>query len=95
MDYEAYDEIAVSKLSEIRADLLKRDGVIEVSIHHVIDRLAVGEASLFVVVAAKHRKQAFRVLEEAVERVKREVTIWKKEVTEKESYWVTAESTYT
>jgi molybdopterin synthase catalytic subunit len=88
LEYEAYDEEAKAKLEEIRKDLLKRNGIIDVSIHHVIDSLKVGEEALYVVVAGIHRKDVFPVLEEAVERVKKDVPIWKKEVTEKESYWV-------
>lgn len=88
LEYEAYEEEAKKKLEEIRNDLLKRKGIIDVSIHHVIDALKVNEEALYVVVAGIHRKDVFPVLEEAVERVKKEVPIWKKEVTEKESYWV-------
>ncbi|MEM3507059.1 MAG: molybdenum cofactor biosynthesis protein MoaE [Candidatus Bathyarchaeia archaeon] len=88
LEYEAYYEEAKAKLKEIREDLLKRNGIIDVSIHHVIDSLNVGEEALYVVVAGIHRKDVFPVLEEAVERVKKEIPIWKKEITEKESYWV-------
>ncbi|MEM3061054.1 MAG: molybdenum cofactor biosynthesis protein MoaE [Candidatus Bathyarchaeia archaeon] len=88
LEYEAYDEEAKTKLEEIRKDLLKRRGIIDVSIHHIIDALKVSEEALYVVVAGIHRKDVLPVLEEAVERVKKEVPIWKKEVTEKESYWV-------
>jgi len=43
---------------------------------------------LFVAVLGKHRREAFAVLAETVERVKMEVPIWKKEFTEKGGYWV-------
>lgn len=69
----------------------KQPGVIEVSIHHVIDTLNVGEPSLFVAVLGKHRQDVFPAISEIVERVKKEVPIWKKEHTTKESYWVSSE----
>ena len=88
LEYEAYSEIALAKLQEIRQAMLLRPGIVEVSIHHIIDKLAVTEPSLFVAVLGKHRGEAFAVLAETVERVRMEVPIWKKEFTEKGAYWV-------
>jgi molybdopterin synthase catalytic subunit len=92
LEYEAYADVALKRMEEIRADAKKREGIVEVAIHHVIDSLAVGEPSLFVVVLGKHRQEVFPTLAETVERVKRELPIWKKEYTSKESYWVSSES---
>jgi molybdopterin synthase catalytic subunit len=91
LEYEAYDEAALRAMGEIRESMKKHTGVIEISIHHVIDSLSVGEPSLFVAVLGKHRQDVFPILVETVERVKKEVPIWKKEVTTKESYWVSSE----
>jgi len=88
LEYEAYTEAALRKMGEIRGAMLQRPGIIEVSIHHIIDKLGVGEPSLFVGVLGKHRQDVFPVLTETVERLKREVPIWKKEFTGNESYWV-------
>ncbi len=88
LEYEAYREVALKRMEAIRESMKSRPGVIEVSIHHVIDTLSVGEPSLFVAVLGKHRQDVFPVISETVERVKKEVPIWKKEFTTKESYWV-------
>jgi molybdopterin synthase catalytic subunit len=88
LEYEAYTDVALKRMEEIREAIKKRLGVIEVSIHHVIDTLKVGEPSLFVAVLGKHRQDVFPALSEAVELVKKDVPIWKKEFTTKESYWV-------
>ena len=88
LEYEAYAEVALKRMAEIRADAKRRDGIVEVAIHHIIDSLEVGEPSLFVVVLGKHRQEVFPTLSETVERVKKEVPIWKKEYTSKEAYWV-------
>lgn len=88
LEYEAYADVALKRMQEIRSDAKKRSGIVEVAIHHVIDSLEVGEPSLFVVVLGKHRQEVFPTLSETVERVKREVPIWKKEYTSKEAYWV-------
>ncbi|MGA8855758.1 MAG: molybdenum cofactor biosynthesis protein MoaE [Candidatus Bathyarchaeia archaeon] len=91
LEYEAYTDVALKRMQEIRDAIKRRPGVIEVSIHHVIDTLKVGEPSLFVAVLGKHRQDVFPALSETVERVKKEVPIWKKEFTTKESYWVSNE----
>ena len=88
LEYEAFEEVAVQKLHELREDLANREGIVDISIHHVVDRLGVGDESLIVVVLGTRRKFAFPVLEEAVERVKKEIPIWKKEVTSERAYWV-------
>jgi molybdopterin synthase catalytic subunit len=92
LEYEAYEEAALKTMNQIREDMKKHPGIVEVSIHHVVDKVNVGEPSLFVAVLGKHRQDVFPVLSETVERVKKEVTIWKKEFTPKESYWVSTDS---
>ena len=92
LEYEAYAEVALKRMAEIRADAKKRSGIVEVAIHHIIDSLEVGEPSLFVVVLGKHRQEAFPTLAETVERVKKEVPIWKKEHTSRDAYWVSTEA---
>jgi len=92
LEYEAYGEVALKRMSEIRADAKKRSGIVEVAIHHVIDSVEVGEPSIFVVVLAKHRQEAFPALAETVDRVKKEVPIWKKEHTSKDAYWVSTQA---
>jgi molybdopterin synthase catalytic subunit len=39
-------------------------------------------------VAGAHREEVFKTLRDAVERMKREVAIWKKEITDEGEYWV-------
>jgi molybdopterin synthase catalytic subunit len=92
LEYEAYEDVALKRMEEIRSAIKKQPGVIEVAIHHVIDALQVGEPSIFVAVLGKHRQEVFPALAEAVDRVKRDVPIWKKEFTTKDSYWVSTEA---
>jgi molybdopterin synthase catalytic subunit len=91
LEYEAYIDLALKRMQEIRDAIRRRPGVLEVSIHHIIDTLEVGEPSLFVAVLGKHRQDVFPALSETVERVKKELPIWKKEFTTKESYWLSNE----
>jgi molybdopterin synthase catalytic subunit len=47
-----------------------------------------GEDIVFVVVLAGHRREAFRAVEDGIDRLKDEVPIFKKEATEAEEFWV-------
>ena len=91
LEYEAYTTVALKRMVDIRQAIQQQPGIIDVAIHHVIDKLNVGEPSLFVAVLGKHRQEVFPALSETVERVKKEVPIWKKEFTTKDSYWVSPE----
>ena len=93
LELEAYEEKANEVLQNIREDLKKREGIIDVQIHHFLGEFEVGEELVYVVVAGKHRQDVFPVLVEAVERYKKEAPIFKKEYVvtkngEKKSYWV-------
>jgi len=89
LSYEAYEEEALRSLSKIRREVLREiEGVHEIIINHVIDDLKVGEDTLHILVAAEHREEAFKAAKLVIERLKKETPIWKKEITEKGSYWV-------
>jgi molybdopterin synthase catalytic subunit len=94
LELEAYEERANEILGSICNDLRKKKGIIDVQIHHFLGEFSVGEDLVYVLVAGAHRKNVFPVLEEAVERYKKEAPIFKKEhiISEKSktrSYWVT------
>jgi molybdopterin synthase catalytic subunit len=93
LELEAYEEKANESIANICKELRKREGIVDVQIHHFIGDFNVGEDLVYVLVAGSHRHDIFPVLEEAVERYKREVPIFKKEyvMDERErikSYWI-------
>jgi molybdopterin synthase catalytic subunit len=93
LELQAYEEEANKVLGGICEELKRREGVIDVQIHHFVGEFGVGEDLVYVVVAGAHRENVFGVLREAVERYKSEAPVFKKEhvVDEtgaKESYWV-------
>lgn len=90
---EAYEEKADQVLDNICNDLVKKPGIVDVQIHHLLGEFNVGDELVYVAVAGSHRTQIFPVLQEAVERYKREAPIFKKEsVTNQKGkdleYWV-------
>jgi molybdopterin synthase catalytic subunit len=89
LELEAYKERAEEIFSQIAQDIRSRPGIVECLIHHVTGRLQLGDLIFVVMVAGRSRRDVFPALVEAVERAKREATIWKKETLESgESYWV-------
>ena len=87
LEYEAYRPMAERKLAEIAGDLERRHGAV-LAIVHRVGVLAPGESAVVIAAAAPHRAPAFRACEEAVERLKKEVPIWKREVFADGSVWV-------
>jgi len=91
---EAYEERANEILSGICNDLKKKQGIVDVQIHHLLGEFSVGEDLVYVLVAGAHRRNVFPVLEEAVERYKKEAPIFKKEYIRDDegkttAYWAT------
>ena len=91
LEYEAFDEMALKKLEEIRQELMADFGIEDIAISHRLGRVDIGQISLVVAVASPHRKEAFLACHEAVDRLKQRVPIWKKEVYEDGSRWVACE----
>jgi molybdopterin synthase catalytic subunit len=85
--YESSEE-ALRKLEEIAKAIERKPTISKVAIHHIIDELKPGEDAIYVLVAGRHRIEVFEALPEIMDRIKAEVPIWKKEITETKEYWV-------
>jgi molybdopterin synthase catalytic subunit len=89
LEYEAYAAMAEQKLAEIGEEMRRKFAVGEIAIVHRIGRLEIGESSIVIAVAAPHRHAAFEACAYAMDRIKEEVPIWKKEFfTDGEDHWV-------
>ena len=86
--FEKYEDIAEERLAAISDELTDREGVFEVLMHHRVGVMGPGEDIVFVVVLAGHREEAFRTVEDGINRLKDEVPIFKKETTESEEFWL-------
>jgi molybdopterin synthase catalytic subunit len=91
LDYECYVPLALKKMEEIGADILKRHEIRGIAIVHRLGRFAIGETSVAILVASAHRKPAYEASLEAINRLKRLVPIWKKEYFEDGEVWVEGE----
>jgi molybdopterin synthase catalytic subunit len=86
--FEKYEGVAAERMAAIEDELTERDGVFDVRMHHRTGVIEAGEDIVFVVVLAGHRGEAFRTVEDGIDRLKDEVPIFKKETTEAEEFWV-------
>jgi molybdopterin converting factor subunit 1 len=87
LEYEAYVPMAERKLAEIGHAIGEEHGAV-LSILHRVGALSPGEAAVVIAAAAPHRAPAFRACEAAIDRLKRDAPIWKREVYEDGSEWV-------
>jgi len=88
IDFEFYQGMAEKKLNEIRERALADYDIIEVSIVHRVGRIEIGDNIVLIVVAAQHRKDAFKACEWCIDELKRITPIWKREETSGGEVWV-------
>jgi molybdopterin converting factor subunit 1 len=88
LEYEAYPPMAEKKLAEIGAEVAERFKGTRLAIVHRVGTLQPGELAVVIAAAAPHRKEAFLGCEHAIERLKQDVPIWKKEFYEDGEVWV-------
>jgi len=88
LEFEKYEGVAEQRMAALQADLEARDGVFGVELYHRTGVIADGEDIVHVVVLAGHREEAFRTVEDGINRLKDEVPLFKKEVTVEETFWV-------
>jgi len=88
LEYEAYPDMAVKMMQRIGDEIQKTWGLTSVAMQHRVGRLNVGETSIVIAVSAPHRDDAFAACQYAINRFKRVVPIWKKEIFEDGELWV-------
>jgi MoaE-MoaD fusion protein len=88
LEYEAYPPMAEKRLAAIGAEVAERFGGTRLAIVHRVGTLVPGELAVVIAAAAPHRREAFRGCEHAIERLKEDVPIWKKEYFQDGEVWV-------
>ena len=88
LEFETYEGVADQRMATIGEELETREGVHAVRMHHRTGYVADGEDIVFVVVLAGHRREAFRAVEDGIDRLKDEVPIFKREITVDGDFWV-------
>ena len=91
LEYEAYPEMAEAKMAQIAREIEEKWPGSRVAITHRVGKLDIGEISVVIAVATPHRAESFEAGRQAIERLKKIVPIWKKEVWEDGECWVGAQ----
>ena len=88
--YEAYEEMAAKEMEKIVGTAFSKwTDLRKVQIVHRFGEMPVGDSSIYITVATPHRREGFAVLRFLIDRIKRDVPIWKKEFYEDgESEWL-------
>jgi molybdopterin synthase catalytic subunit len=88
LEYEAYEGMAEQVMAEIAERLAERYELCRVAILHRVGRVGIGETSVAIAVSAPHRGDALAACKEAIDALKVEVPLWKKEVYEGGEEWI-------
>lgn len=86
--YDAYEAMAVKKLSQIGAEIEERWAGSKVAITHRVGRLDITDIAVVIAVSTPHRADAYEANRYAIERIKEIVPIWKKEHWEDGESWI-------
>lgn len=82
LEYQAYEPMAMVVFRQIAGEIRQKwPDVNRVVIYHRIGKLHIGEISVLVAVGCPHRAEAFEACRYAIDTLKHNAPIWKKE------YW--------
>jgi molybdopterin synthase catalytic subunit len=88
LEYEAYEGMAEKVMAEIAEALAARYELCSVAMTHRVGRVGIGETSVAIAVSAPHREHALAACKEAIDTLKVDVPLWKKEVYEGGEEWI-------
>jgi selenide,water dikinase len=80
LDYEAYEAMAAERIEQILRECIDAHGLLAAAAEHRTGSVPLGEASVVVAVSAAHRAEAFAGARAAIDRIKAEAPIWKREL---------------
>ena len=91
MTYDSHDELVIKSFEEIYKEIDEKLNIKDKSvfIEHIKGYVRLGEISIIIAVACKHRDQAYVLSRYIIEEIKKRSPIWKKEHYENEnSEWL-------
>jgi molybdopterin synthase catalytic subunit len=75
--YEAYEPMARDMLLTIGEETVDRYGLVGLCVEHSKGLVLVGECSFRLQIAGRHRREALAAMSQFINRLKRDVPIWK------------------
>jgi len=89
LEIDAYDELANKSINKICKEIKEIPGIVDIIIVHFKGVFDIKDELVHVIVASSHREEGFKALKLAVEKYKKEIAVWKKEVfSDGSSEWV-------
>ena len=80
LDYQAYESMALQVFQNISDRCHQKfPDITEVVIHHRLGKLKIGEISVLIAIGSPHRAEAFEACRYAIDTLKTDAPIWKKE----------------
>ena len=81
MTYDTHDKLVIKSFEEIYDEVSEKLKIIDkaVFIEHIKGYVGLGETSIIIAVACKHRDQAYALSRYIIEEIKKRSPIWKKE----------------
>lgn len=80
IEYTTYEEMALSKMHELRELIFEKYQLNCMHVYHSLGVVKTGEVCLFVFTSSKHRKLAIDACSEMVEMIKKELPVWGREI---------------
>jgi molybdopterin synthase catalytic subunit len=78
--YEVYIRMAEEAMAKIEEETVNKWNLKKFAAVHRVGNLKIGEVSVAIAVSSEHRAEAFDAGRYAIDRIKTEVPIWKKEM---------------
>ncbi|WP_319420070.1 molybdenum cofactor biosynthesis protein MoaE [Pleurocapsa sp. FMAR1] len=80
LEYQAYQPMAIAVFNSIATEIRQKwQDANRIVIHHRVGKLKIGEISVIVAVGCPHRAEAFDACRYAIDTLKHNAPIWKKE----------------
>jgi molybdopterin synthase catalytic subunit len=80
LEYQAYEPMALKVFAQLAAEIRQNwPDVTHVVIHHRTGKLIIGEISVLIAIGCPHRGEAFAACQYAIDNLKHQAPIWKKE----------------
>lgn len=86
IEYSVYHELANKEIAKIREELIVKHQLTCAHVLHSEGLVSAGEICFFVFVSSPHRNEAVDACAEMVNRIKKEVPVFGKEIFENETY---------
>lgn len=86
IEYSCYREMASDVMDKLIHEVQSKYDLHDMEVYHSLGKVMAGDICLFVFTASRHRRNAIEGCNELVEKIKKELPVWGKEVFEDENY---------